>query len=206
MADTKELGLFPLEMVLLPGEPVPLHLFEPRYRELFADCILEAQPMVMLLSTGGTRAQVGCAAQVEAMTKRLADGRLNIVIRGVEPVRILDEPVIGGTLYETAVVEPLVDELEVASDALREQAKALFAQLAGSSQAPEPTPETPLSYALAGAIEMPVEPKQELLETRSEPARLQSVIELLERADQAADHARVAAERAQRNGKVSTPT
>lgn len=206
MSESVELGLFPLEMVMLPGEAVPLHLFEPRYRELFADAVLEAQPFVILLSSDGERAGVGCAGQTEVMSKRLADGRLNVVVRGSHPVRITDEPTVGGSLYETALVEPLEDEDEEVPADLRTRATTLFAELAGADQAPELPDGVPLSYALAGVIEMPTAPKQSLLETRRESTRLEAVIELLENADRAAGHVRTAADRAQRNGKVTTPS
>lgn len=206
MTGREELGVFPLEMVILPGEVVPLHLFEPRYRELFADCVLDGKPLVILLSSGGSRASVGCTGRIETLLKRLPDGRINIVLRGVGPVRITGAPTEGGPLYETAVVEPLADDPGDAPEELKTRASELFSSLAGSEKAPEPPPGTPLSYALAGVIDMPAEPKQELLELRQEQARLERVIELLENADRAADHAREAAERAQRNGKVSTPS
>ena len=206
MRERDELGIFPLEMVLLPGEAVPLHLFEPRYRELFADCVLDGKPLVILLSSGGTRASVGCAGQIETMLRRLPDGRINIVLRGLVPVRITDAAVRGGPGYETAVVEPLVDEEGDVPDELVDRARNLFASLAGPDRETGAPPETPLSYAIAGAIEIPAERKQRLLELRDEPARLRELIDLLQGVDRAADHAREAAQRAQRNGKVSTPS
>ena len=105
MEDLPDLGLFPLDLVLLPGERVPLHLFEPRYRQLFADCTLEDRPFVLVLAepSGGT-ARVGCTARFETLVRRFEDGRLNVIVRGVEPVEILEET--DGRLYFSARVRP----------------------------------------------------------------------------------------------------
>jgi len=204
--DLPDLGLFPLDLVLLPGERVPLHLFEPRYRQLFADCTLEERPFVLVLAepSGGT-ARVGCAARFETLVRRFEDGRLNVIVRGIEPVEILEET--EGRLYFSARVRPLADVATAADPALAEDVLARFRALAGlaGDQAPGLPEDVPLSYAVAGAFELATGPKQRLLESRDEGERLGIVRELLSAADREVRHARMAAQRAATNGRVTTP-
>lgn len=205
MDDLLDLGLFPLDLVILPGETVPLHLFEPRYRQLYADCVLDDSPFV-LLQTGPTgAADVGCSARFETLVRRFEDGRLNVIVQGVEPVEVVEES--EGRLYFSAKVRRLVDEPTEPSPELAAGVLSRFRALAGlPDDAMPPAPEgVPLSYAIAGAFELPTGPKQELLESRDESRRLAMVEEILSAVDQELQRARVAAERASTNGKVATP-
>ncbi len=205
MSDARDLGLFPLDLVLLPSERVPLHLFEPRYRQLYADCVLEETPFVVIRADGTGSADVGCAAVFETLVRRFDDGRLNVVVRGVEPVRVVDET--DGRLYFSAMVETLRDDPAPAPPELAEGVLRRYRGLAGLGGDAEPDrPEgVPLSYAIAATLEIPQDVKQRLLESRDESQRLGMLAELLEDADRGARHARMAAERASTNGKVSTP-
>jgi ATP-dependent Lon protease len=203
--DLLDLGLFPLDLVLLPGERVPLHLFEPRYRQLYADCVLDDQPFV-LVQTGPTGpADVGCSARFENLVRRFEDGRLNVIVQGVEPVGLVEES--EGRLYFSAKVRALADDPAQAPPELAARVLSRFRTLAGlPDDARPPAPDgVPLSYAIAGAFELPSGPKQELLESRDEGRRLAMVDEILSAVDQEVQHARLAAERASANGKVTTP-
>lgn len=205
MAESIDMGLFPLDMVLLPGEPAPMHLFEPRYRQLFADCSLEDRPFVLVRQEGDRQAKVGCSARFESVEKRFEDGRLAVVVRGLEPVEIGDET--EGNLYFSANVTPLEDEAEAEHQDLLDQAAAEYRQFAqdaiGETREP-PQPEgVASSYAMAGTIDLAPGPKQELLEMRRESDRLTKLIEILHGAGESMKRARVAAERAPTNGKVS---
>ncbi len=205
MPEPIEMGLFPLDMVLLPGEPAPMHLFEPRYRQLFADCSLEDRPFVLVRQEEDRQAKVGCSARFESVEKRFEDGRLAVIVRGLEPVAIGDET--DGNLYFSANVTPLEDEVEAEHQDLLEQAAAAYRQFAedaiGEIREP-PQPETVASsYAMAGTIDLAPEPKQELLEMRRESDRLKKLIEILSGAGESMKRARVASERAPTNGKVS---
>src|SRR4029450_941005 len=104
VSDPLDLGLFPLDLVLLPGERIPLHLFEPRYRQLYADCVLEDSPFVVLQAGPPGTADVGCSALFESLVRRFEDGRLNVIVAGVEPVRVIEET--EGRLYFSARVAP----------------------------------------------------------------------------------------------------
>ena len=205
MDDLVDLGLFPLDLVLLPGERVPLHLFEPRYRQLYADCVLEDRPFVLVQTGPAGTADVGCSARFDELARRFEDGRLNVVVLGVRPVALVEET--EGRLYFSAMVRELDDEPSEPDPALAEDVLGRFRALAGlAGDAPPPMPEgVPLSYAIAGAFELPPGPKQELLESRDESERLRMVADILTAAGKEAQHARMASERAGANGKVSTP-
>jgi Lon protease-like protein len=200
-----DLGLFPLDLVVLPGEKVPLHLFEPRYRQLYADCVLEDRPFVILQAGPTGPADVGCSTRFETLVRRFEDGRLNVIVQGLEPVEVVEES--EGRLYFSARVRPLADEPGEPAPELAARVLARFRALADlPDDALPPAPAgTPLSYAVAGAFELPAGPKQELLETRDEAGRLAMVDEILSTADRELQHARVAAERATTNGRVTTP-
>lgn len=205
MGDLQDLGLFPLELVLLPGERVPLHLFEERYRQLYADCVLEDQPFVIVQAGPTGTAEIGCAARFDELARRFEDGRLNVIVLGVSPVELVEET--EGRLYFSAMVRELSDEPVEPPEALVEGVLASFRAAAGlPDDVTPPAPDgVPLSYAIAGAFELPAGAKQELLESRDEASRLRMVAELLQGADREARHARRAAERAASNGKVSSP-
>jgi Lon protease-like protein len=205
MSETRDLGLFPLDLVLLPSERIPLHLFEPRYRQLYADCVLEDQPFVVVRTDPTGTADVGCAARFETLVRRFEDGRLDVVVQGLEPVRLVDET--EGRLYFSALVEPLRDDAGEAPPELAEGVLSRYRALAGlaAPALPDAPEGTPLSYAVAATLELPPEPKQRLLESRDEAQRLTLLAELLDEVDREVRHARLAARRASTNGKVSTP-
>jgi len=207
VTDAADLGLFPLGMVLLPGERVPLHLFEPRYRALAADCILEDRAFVLVQGGAEGVSRVGCSARFESLLRRFSDGRMNVTVMGVEPVELIEAT--GGHLYPSAQVRPLEDDGAVPDDALVAEVVGLFRtlseQVAGGARDPEVPEGVALSYAVAGALEMAPELKQTLLDSRSEPTRLAAVRQVLDDAREGVDRSKVAAERAQNNGKVIAP-
>jgi ATP-dependent Lon protease len=210
VSDLGELGLFPLDMVLLPSEHVPLHIFEPRYRQLTADCALEDRPFVIVQAGPGGAARVGCSARLDTLLRRFVDGRMNLTVVGIEPVEILETlPPTGARLYLAVRVRPLVDDPGEVDPELQEAVRALFRslseQVTGEARDPDVPEGVPVSYAVAGAVDLAVEPKQELLELRDEDERLRRLRSILEGAATGMDRAKVAAERAQGNGKVSSP-
>lgn len=205
MTDSLDLGLFPLDLVLLPGERIPLHLFEPRYRQLYADCVLEDSPFVIVQAGPTGTADVGCSARFESLVQRFEDGRLNVIVVGVDPVRVVEET--EGRLYFSARVEPLGDDPGDPPPGLVDRVLTRYRTLAGlDAGTPTGLPDdVPQSYAVAGRFELPAAPKQELLEVRSETRRLELVAGLLDAVGREMEHARVAAVRAAGNGRVSTP-
>ena len=204
MDDPRDLGLFPLGLVLLPGERAPLHVFEQRYRQLVADCVLAEEPFVVAMADDTGVARVGCTARVERLLQRFEDGRMNIQVVGVDPVAIVEET--SGRLYFSTLVRGLLDVDEPPPTELETEVlnrfRALAEQIIGAPTEPTAPAGTPTSYAVAGAVELPDDAKQELLEMRSEAERLDRVNDLLADARIAIDRQKIAAERAQRNGKV----
>jgi Lon protease-like protein len=201
-----ELGLFPLGIVLLPGERVPLHVFEERYKELIGECIALDEEFGFLYADESGLREIGCRAAVVEVLERFEDGRLNVLVEGRERFRIARHT--GGRSFSTADVEPVGDDDATLAPETAARALAAFQRLVDLVEAEVelPDPLTPqLSYELAGRVELEQEAKQELLELRSEPARLQRVAELLEGAAVSLALAEEARRRASGNGKVSPP-
>jgi ATP-dependent Lon protease len=205
VSDSLDLGLFPLDLVLLPGERAPLHLFEPRYRQLYADCTLEDQPFVVVHAGQTGTAEVGCSARFEALVQRFDDGRLSVVVEGLAPVRLIEET--DGHLYFSARVERLDDEPGPAAATLVADVLGRFRTLAGldADAMPDAGEGIALSYAIAALFELPSSAKQELLESRGEATRMAMLGDLLATVAKEVEHARTAAHRAGTNGKVTTP-
>ena len=195
-------GLFPLGIVLLPTEQIPLHIFELRYRELITECLEHEQPFGLVLADeeGGIR-DVGTFAHV-LDAERLEDGRLNIVVEGRERfsvTELLDE-----RSFHTAEITDFEDDLDPAGHALVERGLSLFARLVTLTEAEIETPDAghpQLSYALAARFELAPEIKQPLLEERSERLRLEQVCDILEAAHAAIERQREIVRRAATNGK-----
>jgi Lon protease-like protein len=203
-----EIGLFPLGIVLLPTERIPLHIFEPRYRELIGECLDEERDFGLLLADDDGLREVGTRASVIEVLQEFEDGRLNVVVEGRERFRLVE--LTAGRSFQTGEVEPVEDEDEDDPPTLaeREQALELFRRLAETAEAEVDIPEGDteiLSFELAARIDFGADLKQELLELRSERARLRRLAELMERATQAIAVERDVRERASGNGKVAFP-
>lgn len=201
-----EIGLFPLGLVLLPTEQVPLHIFEPRYRELIEESLEQELPFGVVYADEDGLRQIGTLATVAEVTERFADGRLNILVEGGERFRLLE--LTEGRAFATGRVEPVDDQHDPAEQADVERALALFARLVEltSSDIEPPAAETPeLSFAIAGRFDFSPDLKQELLDESSERVRLVRLCELLAIAAETVARQREIASRAQGNGKVQPP-
>jgi Lon protease-like protein len=198
-----ELGIFPLGLVLLPGERLPLHIFEPRYKELIGECLAEERPFGIVLSDDSGLHEVGTEASVIEVLERFDDGRLNIVVEGGERFRVVE--LTSGRSFQTGEVEGVADdEVEIDQESA-DRALGLFQELRElvGSDVEEPEQGDPaLSYALASRVDFGLDPKQRLLELTSEPERLILVIELLEGALTAVREEQARRELASRNGKL----
>jgi Lon protease-like protein len=176
-----EIGLFPLEIVLLPSERVPLHIFEPRYQELIGECIEEGREFGLIFADGDGVREVGTRARVVDVLEEFSDGRLNIVVEGGARFRV--QRLTRSRAFLTAVVEP-VDDVRGAWDAnvVRLALESFRALAAVAGAEPEELEETSgeLSFEIAAQVELPVPAKQELLELSSEQRRLELVAGLLE--------------------------
>jgi ATP-dependent Lon protease len=201
-----EIGLFPLGIVLLPTERVPLHIFEPRYRELIGECLAEDREFGLVYADDDGIQAVGTRAGVTEVIDRLPDGRLNIVAEGRERFRLVE--VTTGRNFHTGRVEALVDIPDTAGTAVVSRALELFRRVleVTGSEVPEPDPQHPqLSFALAGCFELAPAVKQDLLRRTSERERLELVCEILARAGAEAERRQEIAGLAQGNGRVHPP-
>jgi len=200
-----ELGLFPLPIVLLPTERIPLHIFEPRYRELVEECIESGADFGLVLTDGeGAVHEIGTRASIAQVLERLDDGRLNVVVEGGERFRLLE--LTGGRSFTTGIVEDVADEDQPASASDVARAVDLFSSLAveAESDVDLPDPDSPLlDFELAARVDFAPDAKQELLSSTSPGVRMTRLIELLEVALEAVKIEKALRERAGRNGKVT---
>ena len=203
MADSRErFPLFPLGLVLLPRETVPLHIFEERYRVMIAECLDEEKEFgIIWLADDGLR-DVGCGATVTEVLERFDDGRLNILVRGTAPFRL--ERRIGDLPYPAGDVELLAD-VKDSDEAALERARSSYADLVEEVTDSRPDPEALAeldAYGMAATLEIAPAAKQALLELRSEPARLEQLEALFAEALKRIKTAERVAEQASGNGHV----
>jgi Lon protease-like protein len=198
-----DMPLFPLGLVALPGEQVPLHLFEERYKELGARCIDEDREFgIVLVDEDGPRS-VGCAMRVTEVLQRFEDGRLDVVTRGTRPFRVVEEH--HRHSYASARVEFLADEPEALDHDAAAAVRQAYASLANQATDHEVSPAELVaasSYDLAASVEFAAEAKQQLLEARSENARLRQLLALLRAALKRLEFADLAEVRGASNGVV----
>jgi len=196
-----ELGLFPLGIVLLPTERVPLHIFEPRYRELIGECIAEEREFGLVFADENGVRELGTRARVDEVLDQFDDGRMNIVVEGRERFRV--ESLTRGRSFMTAEVASVGDDgVEPQPDAVA-RATASFRALAAAAEAEAGELDEDaeqLSFRLAAQVELPPESKQELLELRSEQRRLEMVADLLDGVRAVLIATRELGERAKKNG------
>ena len=196
--------LFPLGLVLLPGEVVPLHIFEERYKTMIGECLDEDEEFgIVWMSDDGVK-EVGCAAEVTEVLERAEDGRLNILVRGSQRFRLLrrrdDAP------YPAGDVE-LLDDAEAAEEdeAAASTARERYAELVDRATDERPDPDEVAAmdaFGMAATIDFRPEDKQPLLELGSEPERLRALATLLETTMKRLDYAEKASERARSNGRI----
>ncbi len=196
-----EIGLFPLSLVLLPGEQIPLHIFEPRYRELIAECLDDEKPFGLVYADDDGVREVGTFATVVEVMQRYDDGRLDIVVEGGERFRLLG--MTDGRSFHTGEIDPLDDLPSTVDPGLVARATSLYGRLLAltGTELPAPDPDDPaLSFTLAGRFELAPELKLELLAEETEAGRLERVCEILETARSELERRQELAERAKTNG------
>jgi Lon protease-like protein len=198
-----EIGLFPLGLVLLPTEQVPLHIFEPRYRELIAECLDAEQPFGLVYADDDGLRRIGTLATVVEVTDRFEDGRLNVVVEGGERFRLVD--LTDGRSFHTGNVETLEDDDDPPPPADVERALAVFRRLVELTGAEVEVPTdvtTQPSFEIGSRFELAPELKLELLEEVSERRRLVRLCEILEAIAAAVERQRAVAALAQTNGRA----
>lgn len=197
-----EIGLFPLPIVLLPTEQMPLHVFEDRYKELIGECLSDDREFGFVYADDDGLRDVGTRAGVTEVLARFEDGRMNVLVEGRERFKLLS--LTSGRSFQTGDVESIVDDDEAPAQESVKRALELFERLRELTGSEVETPAQPpqLSYALAARVELVPQVKQELLQETSERVRLERVCELLDDATASVERQRRAAERAASNGKV----
>jgi Lon protease-like protein len=201
---SRDFPLFPLGIVALPSEVIPLHIFEDRYRRMIEHCLSsDGEEFGILWLSDEELKRVGCACRIEQVLERTEDGRMNILTRGTRPFRLLERQ--DELPYPAGVVEFLEDETVEPDVTAADGARALYRELVlqatdrelGDAELAEID-----SYGMAATVEFEIEAKQQLLELRSESARLRLLGTLLSAAMERLELVERAQTRALSNGKV----
>ena len=171
---TTRIPLFPLEVVLFPGMPLPLHIFEPRYRIMIAHCINEKIDFGVILATGTEIAQIGCTAEVVEKLKEYPDGRVDILCEGrllFRPIEVLHEKE-----YQEAIADYLPEDIPLEDPQkeaeLLERFQVCHALVFGQPWiVSSRDDQLSLAFQMAARLPLELEVKQNLLEIREEHAR-----------------------------------
>jgi Lon protease-like protein len=194
--------LFPLGLVLLPHERIPLHIFEARYRTMIGECLdRESEFGIIWLSDEGLK-NVGCGARIDRVLERFDDGRLNILVEGTSPFRLLRR--IEELPYPAGDVELLEDVADGAPEAA-DAARARYGDLVERVTDERPDAESLGqldAYGMAATLDVAADAKQTLLEERSERGRLERLEELFASALERIQLVEKAAERSRGNGSM----
>jgi Lon protease-like protein len=173
--------LFPLNVVLLPGAELPLHIFEPRYRHMVQDCLCDRSEFGMLLSVPSGVARVGCTAEITEVLERHKDGRLDIVTVGRAPFRVVelftDKPLLEGHVDYLEDREPQPQSPRSDLVELYETCHTLifgdYPKDSGSNLS------QPFSFLIAAMLPVDLLWKQQILELRSEAERQERLVRYL---------------------------
>ncbi len=183
MASELLLPLFPLEVVLLPQERLPLHIFEERYKLMIGEAMEQHSEFGVVMAKENSLANMGCSATIEQVTRQYPDGRLDILTRGQRRFEILflneEKPYLQGAVHyfdDDAATSPSSEDVRRMGDLYRQTA----ALLPSSAERPA-LEEQATSFQVAGALPLDVEFKQRLLRARSEADRVLLLTEVLEK-------------------------
>ena len=197
------LPLFPLHVVLFPGTPLPLHIFEPRYKEMIGECLAQRRIFGVVRALEQGLAEIGCTAEIITVVKEYPDGRLDLVTEGrqrFELLRVNQE-----RSFLQAEVAMIDDEPATPPQADAARAVQLHSELlaiAGAKQDLPAADPSLLSFHLAGSVPLDLDFKQKLLSLRSEPERLTLLVSYLETIIPNLRRSAHARERAGGNGHV----
>jgi Lon protease-like protein len=172
-----KIPLFPLDLVLFPGAPLPLHIFEPRYREMIAECIAGNAPFGVVRAQLEGLAVVGCSAQVVRVLHSYPDGRNDILTQGIDRFEI--EQLDDSRSFLQAEVDLLPDTGAAADRSAREECVALHFETMHLLGTAEPgvslSLDEPLAYLLAASIPADLNFQQALLAMRSDRERTETL-------------------------------
>lgn len=170
------LPLFPLELVLLPGTPLPLHIFEPRYKEMIGECLANGTAFGIVRAVEEGIADVGCTAEIITVTKEYEDGRLDLICEGRARFEVVE--LNRDRSFLRAEVLMIPDEPVATAEQERVRAVQLHLEIlsmAGAVQDLSAADQNQLSFYLAGSLPLDLDFKQKLLSMRSEADRIEAV-------------------------------
>ena len=199
----RDFPLFPLGLVALPHEIVPLHIFVERYKAMIGECVDRGTEFGIVWAGDGEVRAVGCAMEVTEVLERAEDGRMNILARGTRPFRLLDER--HDLPYPAGEIEFLADKDEQPDPTTTEAARDAYADLVMQATDRELAPEERedlTAYRMAATVDFGLDAKQGLLDLRSENARLRLLTRLFRAAMRRLEFVERAEARARSNGKV----
>ena len=177
-----KIPLFPLELVLYPGETIPLHIFEPRYKAMVKDCLSADQSFGVVLVDAGEISDVGCVAEIREVLKRYPDGRMDISIEGRKRFRI--EELDDEDEYIRARVEMLADASDTVDRNVQQRVIAQhmrLLELAGRDVSPSAYQDLDnVSFFIAQNAGLTLTQKQSILEIPSESDRISYLVSFLE--------------------------
>lgn len=201
-----DIPLFPLNVVLMPGAPMPLHIFEDRYKQMVDECLEDESEFGMVLADDSGTREVGCTARIVEMVERYDDGRMLILVEGSRRFKLNN--VLTGKPYYVGEIEYLEDEesgeeiTDLAEECVALLERVVEAATEGSVDIEIESPYRNLSFAIAGRIEFELETRQQILELPTEKKRLEKVKELLSSAADRLERERQSREKAQANGHL----
>jgi Lon protease-like protein len=199
----EDFPLFPLGMVAVPHEIVPLHIFEERYKDMIADCLEDGREFGIVWASDDGLKVNGCAMEVTEVLEQHDDGRMDILVRGTRPFRILEEHF--DHTYPAGEVEFLDDKVESPDPPTVDAAHEAYGSLVeeATDKVLEPEILAPLTaYEMAATVDFGPDAKQGLLDLRSENARMRLLTRLFRAAVKRLDFIERAQARARSNGKV----
>ena len=200
-----DIPLFPLNVVLMPGTPLPLHIFEERYKQMVNECLESETEFGMILADEGGTRRVGCTAKIVELLQRYDDGRMLILVEGSRRFELKN--IFTGKPYYVGEIEYLEDGPEEDVSGVAEECVALLERVVeaateGSVGIEIEPPYRNLSFAIAGRVEFDLDTRQEILELPTERGRLEKVKELLTEAADKLERDRQAREKAEKNGHL----
>ncbi len=200
---SKLLPLFALDVVLFPGAPLPLHIFEPRYKEMIRELLASKEPFGLVRGTNDEIARIGCTAEIVALAKEYEDGRMDIVTEGRERFEIMrvDEErsfLRAEVLY--FVDQPDQPQKEEVARLLQLHSEML--RLLGASAELPTDDDGQLAFEIAASMPFDLDLKQKLLALRSEKERVTELLDYYTRITPGVRRAVKARNKAGGNGHV----
>ena len=175
------LPLFPLEIVVFPGAPLPLHIFEPRYKEMIGECLSQNRAFGMVRAKENALSAIGCSATILTVIKKYEDGRMDIAAEGAQRFEIIQ--VNQERSFLQAEVAFFDDEPSMVSKSAAETVIQLHEQLFAVMGQPVEVEHDAayLSFRLAQDLPVDLDFKQTLLEMKSEAERVEILTEYYQR-------------------------